>query len=355
MLPCIVPKSCGAGRIPRPGLHGTAKPISQPGSWQTGGCDRKGLSLGKQLHSTPATGQLPLRINPAVSAATVLRHQSAPSALRCCSPVPFPSEERQNASLHFFSLLLLFFLPHKEKLARSASFFPEPFPLSNAKSICRTGQPHAEMLTLFQYWFSCGCIEGWQQLKGHYGTLWHGSCLRGTGQLCSDHVKAEAALPNSRRKFTHRKSHSTSSLWVLCNYKRVCWPFGSALRICLTTSARHQVQAERQVSRLGLCTLLTCSLSSQMGPGPSSFGSGHKQSTVEFVPSTSHGVYGQCICNSTPSPSWGAREQSWSRLQAAKEERKAVAAGFPDPSEVCSTLLARDDSAVDEALKLYWK
>lgn len=42
------------------------------------------------------------------------------------------------------------------------------------------------------------------------------------------------------------------------------------------------------------------------------------------------------------------------RFQAANEGRKA-AAGFPDPSEVCSTLLARDDSAVDEALKLYWK
>lgn len=84
-----------------------------------GGCSRKGLSLGKQAFSQcQKWGRYLCELNPTLSAATALRHRSEPSAVRCCSSVPTPS---QGKTLHWF-FLLLFFLPHREKLARSASF-----------------------------------------------------------------------------------------------------------------------------------------------------------------------------------------------------------------------------------------
>lgn len=102
-----------------------------------GGCGRKGLSVGKQLCSQcEKRGRYPCELNPTISAATALRHHSAPSAPRCCSSVPTPSQERQNSPLVFGSSS--FFSPPQRKTCQVCIFFPELFPLSNVKSICCT-------------------------------------------------------------------------------------------------------------------------------------------------------------------------------------------------------------------------
>lgn len=100
-----------------------------------------------------------------------LQHQlhSPQAPTSAPSSVLSPSEEK--TKLFTISPSSSSFLPHKEELARSASFFPELFPLSDVKSICRTARFHAEMSTLSQQWCPCGCTQGWQQLPGHQRTL----------------------------------------------------------------------------------------------------------------------------------------------------------------------------------------
>lgn len=90
---------------------------------------------------------------------------------------------------------------------------------------------------------------------------------------------------------------------------------------------------------LELCTLLTCLLGSQMGPGssplaqmglgPSPLGSEREQSALRFVPSPSHSVVADAF---VPQLSWMHKTSAGAGHQTAKEEWKTVAAGFPQPN-----------------------
>lgn len=104
---------------------------------------------------------------------------------------------------------------------------------------------------------------------------------------------------------------------------------------------------------LELCTLLTRLLGSRVGPGSiplaqmglgsSPFGSEHEQSTLSFVPSPSHGVVGNSFAGCTkPGLGLGTKH----RKRSEKQQQDSL-----NPSEVNS----QGDSAVGEALKLYWK
>lgn len=80
---------------------------------------------------------------------------------------------------------------------------------------------------------------------------------------------------------------------------------------------------------LELCTLLTCLLGSQMGPGSSPLGSEREQSALRFVPSPSHSVVADAF---VPQLSWMHKTNAGAGHQTAKEEWKTVAAGFPQPN-----------------------
>ena len=90
-------------------------PSRGPAAGRRWGCDRQGLPLGKQACAQcQKWGGHLCELNPVMPAATVLRHQSLPLALRCWFSVPSPSEDTQNSSP--FLILLLFLSPTKKNL-----------------------------------------------------------------------------------------------------------------------------------------------------------------------------------------------------------------------------------------------
>lgn len=218
------------------------------------------------------------------------------------------------------------------------------------------------MLTLFQYWFSCGCVKGWQQLQGHYGTLWCGngicrdqdkdqassSLTRGNQRLLyqtptqpsrnSPTGKVRANLPSGVcayiERFVSLLVWHRGFVWPLrqgTEQRGRCWRWGSA-PLCPARLAPGwdlgQVLLPQSVSKMrsGLCQApLTVFMANASAAAPST----HHPAGV---PMTGAGV------------GYQTAKLEWQR-----------AAGFPDPTEVSSTLLPQVDSAVDETPKLYWK
>lgn len=142
------------------------------------------------------------------------------------------------------------------------------------------------MSTLFQQWSLCGCTKGWQQ---HQSTLY----VEILSVRSRTALKPLNGFPISRAQPSMNSPTGTANL-----------PLGLLQGLL--------------AFELELCTLLTCLLGSQMGPGANPE---HSQVCTQHLSG--------CLADSFVAAQLDAQTRAGAGPQAAKEEWRTTAAGFP--------------------------